>query len=130
MSTRRAQFIYRVYKSRRSNKSFKKKTNLGLISYFLVLPQVNWYPLKIHNRGQKRVPIRILLLLDSSKNTWAWKGKLKRFFVNPKAVEMEKNGTDIIWRYSKNKYFLFYAQGCGSKFEPATLLCSLKYKCL
>ena len=31
-----------------------------------------------------------------SKNTGAWKGKLKRFFVNPKAVEMAKNGTNII----------------------------------
>ena len=33
---------------------------------------------------------------QKTKNTGAWKGKLKSFFVNPKAVEMAKNGTNII----------------------------------
>ena len=56
------------------------------------------------------------------KNTGAWKGRLKRFFVDPYAVEIVKNGTNIICRYQKNKQFLFYAQGRGSKIEPATPL--------
>ena len=30
-----------------------------------------------------------------SKNTGAWKGKLKGFFVDPYAVELAKNGTNI-----------------------------------
>ena len=33
-----------------------------------------------------------------------------------------KIGTNIIGKYSKNKQFLFYAQGRGSKIEPATPL--------
>ena len=33
---------------------------------------------------------------DKSKNTGVWKGKLIRFFVNPKEVERAKNGTNII----------------------------------
>ena len=57
-----------------------------------------------------------------TKNTEAWKGRLKRFFVDPYAVEIVKNGNNIIYRYQKNKQFLFYAQGRGSKIEPATPL--------
>ena len=57
-----------------------------------------------------------------TKNTEAWKGRLKRFFVDPYAVELAKYVTNIILRYSKNKQFLFYAQGRGSKIEPATPL--------
>ena len=30
------------------------------------------------------------------KNTEAWKGRLKRFLVDPYAVELAKNGTNII----------------------------------
>ena len=32
----------------------------------------------------------------SSKNTGAWKGRLKRFFVDPYTIELAKNGTNII----------------------------------
>ena len=35
-------------------------------------------------------------MMDSTKKTGAWKGKLIRFFINPKAVETAKNGTNII----------------------------------
>ena len=63
-----------------------------------------------------------LVSIAKSKNTGAWKGRLKRFFVDPFVVELATNGTNIIWRYSKNKQFLFYAQGRGSKIEPATPL--------
>ena len=31
-----------------------------------------------------------------AKNTEAWKGRLKRFFVDPYTVELAKNGTNII----------------------------------
>ena len=31
-----------------------------------------------------------------SKNTGAWKGRLKRFFIDPYAGEIAKNGTNII----------------------------------
>ena len=31
-----------------------------------------------------------------SKKTGPWKGKLMKFFVNPKAIETAKNGTNII----------------------------------
>ena len=65
-----------------------------------------------------------------SKNTGGWNGRLNRFFVDPYAIELAKNGTNIIWRYSKNKQFLFHAQERGSKNELATPLWSLKYKCL
>ena len=34
--------------------------------------------------------------LANSKKTGAWKGKLMKFFVNPKEVERAKNGTNII----------------------------------
>ena len=29
------------------------------------------------------------------KNTGAWKGRLKRFFVDPETLELAKNGTNI-----------------------------------
>ena len=35
-------------------------------------------------------------LKDWSKNTGAWKGRLKGFFVDPYTVELAKNGTNII----------------------------------
>ena len=44
----------------------------------------------------------IFFFIHRPKNTGAWKGRLKRFFVDPKAVELAKNITNIIWRYSKN----------------------------
>ena len=47
--------------------------------------------------------------LYNPKNTGAWKGRLKRFFVDPYTVELAKNDTNIIQRYPKNKQFLFYA---------------------
>ena len=31
-----------------------------------------------------------------TKKTGAWKGRLKRFFVDPYSVELAKNGTNII----------------------------------
>ena len=31
-----------------------------------------------------------------SKNTGAWKGRLKRFFVNPYPEELAKNGANVI----------------------------------
>ena len=34
--------------------------------------------------------------LDRPKNTEAWKGRLKMFFVDPYTVEIAKNGTNII----------------------------------
>ena len=34
--------------------------------------------------------------LDTAKNTEAWKGRLKRFFVDPYAVELANNVTNII----------------------------------
>ena len=46
--------------------------------------------------------IRLSILTDFStqyvysKNTGAWKGRLKRFFVDPYAVELAKIGTNII----------------------------------
>ena len=61
-------------------------------------------------------------MLAYTKNTGAWKGRLKRFFVDPYPVKLAKNGTNIISRYSKNKQFLFYTQGRSSKLEPATPL--------
>ena len=33
---------------------------------------------------------------DKAKNTGAWKGRLKRFFVDLYPVELAKNGTNII----------------------------------
>ena len=45
--------------------------------------------------------------MDNPKNTGAWKGRLKSFFVDPYTVELAKNGTNIIRRYPKNKQFLF-----------------------
>ena len=33
---------------------------------------------------------------DRSKNTGAWKGRRKRFFVDPYPVKLAKNGTNII----------------------------------
>ena len=41
-------------------------------------------------RGRPKAP------LHNSKNTGAWKGRLKRFFVNPYTVELAKNGTSVI----------------------------------
>ena len=35
-------------------------------------------------------------LIANTKNTGAWKGRLKRFLVDPYPVELAKNGTDII----------------------------------
>ena len=35
-------------------------------------------------------------LLTESKNTGAWKGRHKRFFVDPYTVELAKNGSNII----------------------------------
>ena len=35
-------------------------------------------------------------LLYSPKNTGAWKGRLKRFFVNPYPEELAKNGANVI----------------------------------
>ena len=33
---------------------------------------------------------------DRAKNTGAWKGRLKRFFVNPYPEELAKNGANVI----------------------------------
>ena len=63
------------------------------------------------------------------KEHWSLERKAQEVFVDPYTVELAKNGTNIIWRYSKNKQFLFYAQGRGPKIEPATPFWSLKYKC-
>ena len=45
---------------------------------------------------RKQCPGRPFHLLGDAKNTGAWKGRLKRFFVDPYAVELAKNGTNII----------------------------------
>ena len=37
-----------------------------------------------------------LLNKPYSKNTGAWKGRLKRFFVDPYAIELAKKGSNII----------------------------------
>ena len=76
--------------------------------------------MKFHNCGH--ATRHTYVMLSGPKNTGAWKGRLKRFFVDPYTVELAKNGTNIIQRYPKNKQFLFYAQGRSSKFEPATPL--------
>ena len=60
-----------------------------------------------------------------TKEQWTLERKSQEVFVNPYTVELAKNGTNVIWRYSKNKQFLFHAQGHGSKVEPATTLWSL-----
>ena len=58
--------------------------------------------------------VEFLNLLEFSKILWrAWKGRLKRFFVNTKAEELAKN---------KNKQYLLNAQGRGSRIDPATPL--------
>ena len=76
------------------------------------------------------IDIFYIYLSYKSKNTGAWKGRLERFFVDLYPVELAKNGTNIFWRYSKNKQFLFHAQRCGSKIEPATPLWILNYECI
>ena len=48
-----------------------------------------------------------------------WSGRLECFFVDPKGAKISKNGNNIICRLSKNKYFLFYAQGCSGNIMPA-----------
>ena len=60
--------------------------------------------------------------MDNPKNTGAWKGRLKSFFVDPKEIEVAKNDINISLRYSINKQFLFHAQECVSKIERATPL--------
>ena len=43
-----------------------------------------------------RIPKKSNKVYSGSKNTGAWKGRLKRFFVDPYTVELAKNGTNII----------------------------------
>ena len=59
---------------------------------------------------------------NQSKNTGTWKGRLKRFFVDPFAVELEKMVLISFEDIKKISNFLFYAQGRGSKIEPASPL--------
>ena len=49
-----------------------------------------------------------------------WSGGLECVFVDPKGAKISKNGNIITCRLSKNKHFLFYTQGCGTKIESAT----------
>ena len=55
----------------------------------------------IHERKNRKKGFFLFLTkklggLANSKKTGAWKGKLMKFFVNPKEVERAKNGTNII----------------------------------
>ena len=48
------------------------------------------------NRNTKELRTdRLLDFMLCSKNTGAWKGRLKGFFVDPYTVELAKNGTNI-----------------------------------
>ena len=48
-----------------------------------------------------------------------WSGRLESFFVDPKGAKISKNDNNVICTLLKDKHFLFYAQGCGAKIEPA-----------
>ena len=60
--------------------------------------------------------------LQMTKEQWSLERKAQEVFCKSKSRRDGKNGTITIRRYFKNKHFLFYAQGHGSKFEPATPL--------
>ena len=38
----------------------------------------------------------LVAMVAKAKNTGAWKGRLKRFFVNPYPEELAKNGANVI----------------------------------
>ena len=48
------------------------------------------------HQSSTRMSIYLLVPLLNAKNTGAWKGRLKRFFVDLYPEELAKNGTNII----------------------------------
>ena len=49
-------------------------------------------------------------------------------FSKSERVGILKNGSNIICTSLKNKHFLFYAQGCGTKIKPAIPFRNYKFK--
>ena len=56
-----------------------------------------------------------IAVVGCPKNTGPWKGRLKRYFVNLKAVELAKKRYQSVEDVKKNKQFLSNAQGRVSK---------------
>ena len=59
-------------------------------------------------------------IMVKAKKTGHWNGHSWEIFSSQKLEGMSKFGNNIICISGKNNHFLFYAQECGAKFEPAT----------
>ena len=55
-----------------------------------------------------------------AKKTGPWKGNSWGVFLSQKPEGISKCGNNIFCTSWKNRHFLFYAQECGTKIEPAT----------
>ena len=66
--------------------------------------------------------------LTYTKKTGPWNGHSSGIFLTLKPEEISKCGNDTICTYWKNKHFLFYAQECCTKIEPATPSWKLNFK--
>ena len=59
---------------------------------------------------------------------YTWTEDSGLFFSKSERVGILKSGSNIICTSLKNKHFLFYARGCGTKIKPATPFRNFKFK--